>query len=198
MAATCFCGCGRTIEGVRARANNQGAQQMSRHLAVMRGALERDEAGDRTVETRAMVDEGTALVVAITRYLHGEGTRDDLDRGSNKAWLRNGRKLADALVASASGPPWAPDDASTAHLAQSGQRALGVIVDVQRDGMGNERVADLAISVSVRSADGATLDLSRKLSISVVQAPRTGDRVEVAYDPADPNRFVYRPHLDVD
>ena len=125
MATTCFCGCGREIEGLCPRANNEAAEQMSRHLAVMRGALERGETGDRAADTTAMVDEGTVLVAEIRRYLHGEISRDDLDRAASKDWLRKGAKLADALVASASGPRWFRDDPTTAHLAQSGQRATG-------------------------------------------------------------------------
>jgi Protein of unknown function (DUF3592) len=198
MATTCCCGCGRPIDGIRERANNEAAQQMSQHLAVMRGALDRGEAGDRTAETQAMVDEGAALVAGITRYLHGEMARDDLDKKANKEWLRTGAKLADALVSSASGPAWMPDDRSTTHLAHAGQRANGVVVDVKRAGMGNERVADLAIRVKVRSVDGGEMEITRSLSIAVVQAPRVGDRVEVAYDDADPNRFVYRPRVDLD
>jgi hypothetical protein len=37
-----------------------------------------------------MADEGTALVSQITRYLNGEITRDDLDKGATKDWLRAG------------------------------------------------------------------------------------------------------------
>jgi hypothetical protein len=197
MAATCACGCGRPIEGIRQRANNEAARQMTQHLAVMRGALERDEAGNRSAETQAMVDEGTALLTEITRYLHGEVSRDDLDGKAAKQWLRKGGKLADALARSSAGPTWEPDDPRTARLAQSGVRVPGVVVDVQRDGMGNERVADLAMRVSVRMDDGATTELTRSLSIAVVKAPRVGDRIEVAYDPDDPNRFVYRPRIEL-
>jgi hypothetical protein len=196
MAATCFDGCGREIEGIRARANNEAAEQMSQHLAVMRGALERGEAGARTAETQAMVDHGTMLVAEITRYLHGEADRDDLDKKANKEWLRKGAKLADELAKSGSGPAWEPDDSRTAHLAQAGVRAQGIIVDVQKDGMGNERVADLAVTVRVKTGDDSTMEVRRSLSIAVVKAPRIGDRVEVAYDTDDPNRFVYRPSLD--
>jgi hypothetical protein len=41
------------------------------------------------------------------------------------------------------------------------------------------------------------MELTRTLSIPVVKAPRVGDRVEVAYDTSDANRFVYRPRLDL-
>jgi hypothetical protein len=198
MAVTCACGCGRPIEGIRQRANNEAARQMAQHLAVMRGALERDEAGDRRAETLALVDEGTALLSETTRYLHGEVSRDDLDGKAAKQWLRKGGKLADALAHSGAGPAWEPADARTTHLAQAGVRAPGVVVDVQRDGMGNERVADLAMRVSVRMGDGTTKELARSLSIAVVKAPRVGDRVEVAYDPDEPDRFVYRPRIELD
>jgi hypothetical protein len=195
--STCFCGCGREIKGIRTRANNAAAAQMSQHLAVMRGALERGEPGGRAAETQATVDEGTALVDAIRRYLHGEIGRDDLDRAATKDWLRKGTNLADTLVSSTSGPRWEPDDPTTAHLAQSGQRASGVITDVRRNGLGNERVSDLVMTVSFRSTDGTPMALTRTLSIAVVKAPRVGDRVEVAYDASEPDGFVYRPLLDV-
>ena len=195
MASDCYCGCGREIEGIRARANNEACEQISRHVAVMQGALERGDAGDRTAEVQAMADEGTALVAQTTRYLHGEVGRDDLDKAATKDWLKRGSKLADTLVTSASGLPWVPDDTATAHLAQSGTRGAGVVVDVRKDGMGNERVADLAITVSVRAADGTTTELTRSLSVPVVSAPRVGDRVEVAYDPLAPQRFLYRPDV---
>ena len=113
---------------------------MSQHLAVMRGALDRDEAGDRTAETHDMVDEGTTLVASISAATSTRRSRVTTSTPrANKQWLRKGAKLADALVSSASGLPWEPDDTSTAHLGQSGQRVTGVVIDVQRDGMGNER-----------------------------------------------------------
>ncbi len=178
---------------MRPRANNAAAAEMVRHRDVLRGALDRGEAGDRTAEVEALADEGTALIDAIRRYLHGEISRDDLDRRATKEWLDRGRKVAEQLVSSASGAPWLPDDPRTAHLAQAGRRVRGVITDVRRAGLGNERVADLAMSVKVREPDGAETVLTRDLSIAVIRAPRVGDQVEVAYDEAEPDRFVYRP-----
>jgi hypothetical protein len=173
------------------------AGEMSRHLAVLRGALDRDETGERTTEVSALADQGTHLLGELTRYLHAEITRDDLDRAATKAWLDKGGATAGSLMASASGPPWTPNDPRTAHLAQAGTRAPGVITDVRRAGLGNARVADLTMTVTIRPSDGPTLELSRTLSIAVVQAPRIGDRVEVAYDPSDPHHFVYRPLIEL-
>ncbi|MFN8025779.1 MAG: hypothetical protein U0W40_05280 [Acidimicrobiia bacterium] len=192
--ATCFCGCGREIDGLRAVANNEAGQQMARDLAVMRGALQRDETGVRQVETEQMVAQGTVLVDAIVRYLHGEAERGDLDKGANKDWMKRGRKLAQALASSSAGPPWLPDDdSSMLHLAQTGTRAQGVISAVSRDGWGNERVASLEITVTIAAADGTTSAINRSVAVAVYEAPRVGDQVEVAYDPAAPDRFLYRP-----
>lgn len=193
--ATCFCGCGREIDGLRPRANNEAAKEIARDLAVLEGALSRGDTGARTAEAQALADEGTTRLAAIRSYLHGEVERDALDKRGNQAWMKTASKLADTLVASASGPSWEPDDPFTAHLAQAGLRAVGVVTDVRRDGLGNERVADLAMTVSARTPDGETLDVRRSLSIAVVKAPRVGDRVEIAYDPDAPDRFVYRPAL---
>jgi hypothetical protein len=58
---------------------------MSRHHGVLQGALDRGDAGGRTDDVRAMADEGARLIDAIRRYLHGDITRGDLDRGATKA-----------------------------------------------------------------------------------------------------------------
>jgi hypothetical protein len=195
--ATCFCGCGRQIEGIRRGANNKIAAHMYQDLAVMHGAIERGEAGPLTAQTRSMADEGVLLLEMITRYLHGEVQRDQVDRGMIKKWNKRASRLADSLVETATGPAWEPDDPRTDGLGHSGQRVKGVVTDVRREGWGNDRVASLRMSVLVRTVDGAEIALERALSISVVKAPRVGDSVEVAYDPADPNRFVYRPLVEM-
>jgi hypothetical protein len=197
MAATCFCGCGRRITGIRPRANNAVAGKMSEHLAVLRGALGHDEAGGRTAEVSALAHEGTRLIGDIARYLHGEITRADLDRAAVKAWLGKGGEVARSLVASTSGPSWEPDDRRTAELALTGTRAPGVVTDVDSAGYGNTHIAAVDLTVTVRTANGTLQQLRRKLTIAVTKAPRVGDRVEVAYDAADPNRFVYRPRVEL-
>jgi hypothetical protein len=195
--ATCFCGCGREIEGIRRRANNAVSTHMSRDLTVLQGALERDDAGQKTAETRAVADEGVLLLGAIKRYLHGEVERDQLNRGRIKSWAKEARSLAKELLESGPGPVWEPHDHRTNHLAQAGERARGVITDVRRNGWGNDQVANLAVSVLARTSDGTEIELERTLSISVVKAPRVGDAVEVAFEPGDPTRFVYRPLVEL-
>lgn len=169
---------------------------MSDDLAVLHGALDKGEVGERAAEVTALATQGDDLLASITRYLHDEVERSALDKAAITGWLGKAGKMCDSLVEGSSGPAWEPDDPSTAHLAQSGVRATGVVTDVSRDGWGNERVASLKMSVSVQPVGGSTFDASRALSIAVVKAPRVGDHVEVSYDPTNPNRFVYRPALD--
>jgi len=197
MAAMCFCVCGRRIKGIRPRAYNAVAGMMSEHLSVLRGALGYDDAGERSAEVSAMADEGIRLIGDITRYLHGEIRRADLDRAAIKTWLGRGRAVAQSLVASTRGPSWEPDDPRMAALALTGTRAPGVVVDVESTGYGNTHVAAVDMTVTLRTADGATRQLRQKLTITVIKAPRVGDRVEVAYDASDPHRFVYRPLIEL-
>jgi hypothetical protein len=170
---------------------------MSEHLAVLRGALGHDDAGGRTAEVSALAGEGTRLIGDVARYLHGEITRADVDRAAVKAWLGKGRAVARSLVASTSGLSWEPDDRRTAHLALTGTRAPGLVTDVESAGFANNHRAAVDLTVTVRTPDGATQQLRRKLTITVVKAPRVGDRVQVAYDASDPHRFVYRPLIEL-
>jgi hypothetical protein len=198
MGASCFCGCGRPVKGVRLRAANSTAADVTERVAALHGTLDNDAAGAQSRDVRSLAAEGDALVAALTTYVHGETERGDLDKAGITEWLRRARAMPASLAAGSTGPAWEPDDRSTAMLGPGGVRAVGVITDVQKAGWGNERVADLAIAVSTTAPDGTPLELRRELSIAVIKAPRVGDRVEVAYDAADPDRFVYRPHLDLD
>lgn len=135
------------------------------------------------------------LLGKITRYLHGEITRADLDRAAVKAWLGKGSAVARSLVTSTSGPSWEPDDPRTAELALTGIRPRGGHQCRERRLRQHTHFAAVGLTVTVPTAGGATQQL-RKLTIAVVKAPRVGDRVEVAYDAADPHRFVYRPLID--
>ena len=78
MASTCFCGCGREIKGIRPTANNVVAGEMSDDLAVLRGALDKGEAGAHADRATALVAEGTNHLELITKYLHDEIKRSDL------------------------------------------------------------------------------------------------------------------------
>lgn len=197
MAAMCFCGCGRRIRGIRPRANNAVAGTMAEHLSVLSGALGYDDAGGRSAEVSAVADEGIRLIGDITRYLHGEISRADLDRAAIKTWLDRGRAMKQSLLASTRGPSWEPDDPRTATLGLTGTRAPGVVTDVESAGFGNTHVAAVDMTVTLRTADGATQQLRQKVTTTVLKAPRVGDRVEVAYDASDPHRFVYRPLIEL-
>lgn len=197
MGADCFCGCGREIKGVRPKANNAVAREMSDDLAVLRGALDNGDADDRSDQVRSLVARGADRLASMRGYLHEEIARGDLDKGATTTWRAEARKMCDSLLESSSGPAWEPDDPGTEKLAQSGTRAKGVITDVSRHGRGNERVASLEMSVSILQEGESRLDISRTLSIAVVKAPQIGDRIEVSYDPNDPDRFVYRPSIEL-
>ena len=197
MAAICFCGCGREIKGFRRRATNDVAKQMSQDLAVLSGAIERAAGGPRTGEAQQLADEGAAVVDEARRLVHGEVDRQDVDRSRLRNWANDARSLAADLVTSAPGPSWAPDDPRTNHLAHAGERARGVITDVRKDGWGNDQVSVLAMSVAARTSDGTLIELERSLSIRSDMAPRVGDHIDVAYDPTDLSRFVYRPIVEL-
>lgn len=178
------------------RAADMVASQMSDALGELNGALRNGEAGGQSEAVGQMVGEGTALLEAMMSYLHGEIGRSDVDRTTNKAWLDRAKKLSKSLSGSAGGPAWEPNDPTTTGLELSGTRARGVIIHVGKSGWGNERVASLEMAVSVATPDGSVLEIRRTLGIAIVKAPRVGDHVEVSYDDADPNRFVYRPLIE--
>jgi hypothetical protein len=191
MSAACFCGCGRPVQGIRKRANNAVAATITEDLAVLQGARAQGATEGRGDEVAVLVSEGDGLLAGIRAYLHDEAGRGDLDKSATTSWLERARTERRALDDAGDGPPWKPDEPGTDVLVHTGQRTSGVISAVERSSLGNERVASLAVTVTIRES-GERTTLTRTISIAVTEAPRVGDQVEVAYD-GDARIFVYRP-----
>ena len=77
-------------------------------------------------------------------------------------------------------------------LTYGGRRAPGVVVDVRDTGTSVNTEYGIRIVVEVRPVDEAPFTVRRKALVPRTALPRVGDPVEVAYDPADPEDFVFR------
>lgn len=175
---------------MRRKAANLTGADMAEQLSVIAAAEARTTTGDLAAEARSMVEEGRSLLASVAALAHEEISRRDFDKKAVLDWVARARKLRPALAASEPGPAWKPDEPSTEVIAATGVRASGVVVGVASDGWGNDRVADLKVVVRLDDTAGTTLE--RSLSVLAREAPREGDRVEVAYDVADTSRFVFR------
>lgn len=175
---------------MRRRAANAIGAEMTTLLTVLEGSLANGAAGNTSGEVRQLIDTGEPLAGTIRALVHGEVTRKDFDKAPVVTWMSEAKKRVPTMAARTDGPAWKPSDPATARLAAGGTQARGVIAVVEKNGWGNERVADLKVTVRLDDADGTAL--VRSLSIPVREAPREGDRVEVRYDPSSPDRFVYR------
>ncbi len=193
MATSCFCGCGREIKGVRARANNTVAGQVDQDLTTLRGALDYGEAGTHTEAAATVIGEGETMLDQLTVFLHG-GDRT-VDKSALQSWLGTAKDLRGEIV-NAMTNPWLPDEPNTDLVANSGVRSRGVVTEVRRVGGGNEFVATVDLTVEVQDDAGGPVPLQRKASFSVIKTPRVGDDVEVSYQPTDLGKFVVRPHID--
>lgn len=194
MARECHCGCGRPVAGLRKRANDSAASQMTEDLAVLHGALHSDGSTGGDADLVALAAEGDVLLDRLRACLHDEVDRADVDRSATRDWLVRARSARRSLDRSGDGPPWVPDEPGTDVLVHTGARGVGVVSSVERSGWGNERVAELTVQVTLRGADGEPITLDRRVSVAVTHAPRVGDQVEVAHDPAS-GRFAYRPRV---
>lgn len=193
VAVTCTCGCGRAIKGIKARANNTVAGQITEDVEVLRGALERGDVAAHTDTVIATVAQGEVILEGLITYLHGNGS-SGVDKGATRAWLGAARELRGQLTADATNP-WLPSDGGNDVVANTGVRSRGVITEVRRTG-GNEFVARLDVAVEARDDSGEVIVLRRGASISVIQVPRVGDQVEISYHPTDRSRFVFRPVIE--
>ena len=188
---TCACGCQQAVKGLRRRAANKVADRMRRDLLLLAGAL-----ADGTLQDPAgaegLLAEGMALLPELTARVHGQRTRAELDRDAVAEWVRRvgpvrGQAVSGAVARGFQGPV-----GSIAELTYGGVRAPGVVTAVTDTGTTVNTEVRLRVTVAVQPVDGPAFEVTRKVLVPRVAFPRVGDAVEVAYDPADPQDFVYR------
>lgn len=196
MASTCFCGCERPIEGLRARANNTVAEAMARDLAVIEGAARHGDADGDPAALDDLAAEGRRHLDAIRAFLHGEIGRDALDKDGAVSWSKQASEVRAALTSPDGPGAWRSREDRSADLPYTGVRAPGVIADVRRTG-GNAHRVDLDLVASVRTADGSILTVTGGVTALTYEAPRVGDAVEVAYDPDEPTALAFRPMVQL-
>ena len=196
MSKECFCGCGREIPFGRVRATNAFARQVRKDVEMFKGAIEHDPGDDRALELTRLVREGEALIGPLREVMHGARERGDRDKSVERAWLNDASKQRKRLmleVASEyeSGPSgW--HALESAQLLYSGKRAPARVVDVKDTGATINENPRVKIVFRVEPDEAEPFELERKLTVPRVGIPSRGEKVEVAYDPSDPESFTFR------
>jgi len=192
----CFCGCGRSIKGFRARARNALGRRMSLDLAMFRIALDEGIVTEGAADLEAFVAEGPQHIERLRANIHGELSRRDMDKEAIVSWSKQSSDPRKVLVMRTIELGWACDSGDPFNVIYGGRRMAATIVEVEdTQSTVNERPR-LWVTVEARPADSRPFALRKRFTVSRGAIPHVGDTVEVAYDPADPNDFAYRPAPD--
>jgi hypothetical protein len=191
---TCACGCGREISGIRARAANAMAGQLDPLVALLTGAAaEGVSLGDDDVTDMAeLAAEGRALLEVLTDVLHGRSDRDQIDKRALRAWTGRATSASTQLAATASSMGFQGPATRTARLAFAGRRVFGRVTRVEDTGTTVNNRPRVRVEVEIPGEDGRVVTLTQKTTVSRFGLPRVGENVEVGYDPADPDGYVFR------
>lgn len=190
-AAGCSCGCGRRVRGLRLRAADGLARRMRTDLAVFRAARA-DGVPCDGAELDALVAGAGPLLEQLTARVHGDAGGSDVDKRAVTAWLRRAegprREISCAAVGGLTGPLGA-----AVEIFYAGVRSPGRIVAVRDTGMTVNTQVRAEVTVEVHPPGEEAVVLTHRVLVSRIAFPRVGDRVEVGVDPADPDRFAWRP-----
>jgi hypothetical protein len=189
MATECFCGCGLEVPFGRRRAANAVGAQFDEQLRVLRGARERG--AERPLAE--LVAGGEALREGLRGVVHGTIDRADYDKSASRAWMKRAleerTRLADE-VAEQDYAGW--NTLEQSELVHAGSRAPGVVIEVKDTGTTVNNQPRVRLRLRVQPEGEPPFEVERKLLVSRLAIPRAGDRVEVAYDPDDRDRFTFR------
>lgn len=185
MSSECFCGCGMRVPFGRRRAANALGARFDEQLRVFRGA-NRDSLAE-------LIATGETLRERLRGVVHGTIDRKDYDKPASRAWVKRAlearRRLADE-VAAQDYAGW--NTLEQSELVHAGRRAPGVVVDVADTGTTINNQPRVRLRLRVQPEGEPPFEVERKLLVSRVSIPRAGERVEVAYDPDDRDRFTFR------
>ena len=194
--ATCFCGCGREIKGMRLGAANRIADRMRIDLALFRGGIgDRLVAPDQVAEVSAMIDEGAGWLTWLESYLHGAASRRDMDKAGITDWVKRAAAPRKAVAVGATGLGFHGGGVRLAELLYVGHRAPGVVVALRDTGTTINQQPRVEVTLELRPGDRTPTRLSTKMLVTRVDPPRVGDRVDVAFRPDDPGTFAFRRSL---
>ncbi len=194
MAKACFCGCGLDVPFGRRRVANELGETYDEHLAIFRGALERSvlQPAEES-ELRELVAAGGPLRDGLRDVVHGTLDRKDFDKSSGRAWLKRAidvrGRMAEQLIAEDYAGWNAHEQAELVH---AGSHAPAVVIAVDDTGMTVNNDPRVRVRLRVEPDGEPPFEVERKVLVSRVAIPRTGERVTVHYDPEDRSRFTFR------
>jgi putative oligomerization/nucleic acid binding protein len=190
MATECFCGCGVEVPLGRRRAANAVGAQFDEQLRVLRGALERGADPGRLAE---LVASGEALRDGLRGIVHGTIDRNDYDKSASRAWMKRALEERGRLAEEVAGQDYAGwNTLEQSELVHAGSRAPGVVIEVKDTGTTVNNQPRVRLRLRVQPEGEPPFEIERKLLVSRLAIPRAGERVEVAYDPDDRDRFTFR------
>jgi hypothetical protein len=193
VATECFCGCGAEVPFGRRRATNLVGGQTAEQLAVIRGALDGGAEPEHAAQLADLVSRGDALVEALREVVHGTRDRKDFDKGASRAWMKEALDVRERLAKDAIAQDYAGWNAlEQSELIHTGKRAAAHILDVHDTGMTVNENPRVKVRLRVEPPGEEPFEVERKVLVSRVRIPRAGERVEVVYDPDDPERFTFR------
>ena len=189
--AECFCGCGREVPFGRARVHNALGKMYDELLPVLEGALERESGPAGASELADFVDRGRRLREDVRGLVHKTKDRKDFDKDASSKWTHEAieRRKAiaeEAIEAGYTGSAW-----TAAKLLTAGRRAPARVVAVEDTGVTANNDPRVKIVLQVEPPGEPPFQVERKLVVSRVAIPRRGESVEVAYDPADPEKLTF-------
>jgi hypothetical protein len=194
--ADCFCGCERSIGliGHKRRANKLG-EEISAALGQARGALARVGQLQGDPELEQLAGSGQAILDELAAYLHDELARDELDEAAASAWDQRFQRRRGDIADAVMNEGWTGlDPTKVAPLVLAGARAPATIVGLHDSGAAINRRPNIDMRLRVEPPGAESFDIQQKFLVSrLVDVPRQGARVEVAYDPADTTQISLRP-----
>lgn len=193
MARECFCGCGLEVPFGRRRAANALGASFDEQLRVLRGALERGADPARQQPLAELVASGQALRDDLRGVVHGTIDRDDYDKSASRAWMKRALDERGRLADEVAGQDYAGwNTLEQSELVHAGSRAPGVVIEVKDTGTTVNNQPRVRLRLRVQPEGEPPFEVERKLLVSRLAIPRAGERVEVAYDPDDHDRFTFR------
>lgn len=193
MATTCFCGCGMRVPFSRRRFANAAGKRLDRDLRLFRGALERSDQGTHAAELGELVVLGSPLRDTLRGIVHGTVDRREYDKAAARAWLKRAHGARGRLgreVAKADFAGW--DAIGAADLLYAGRRAPAVVLDVEDTGVTVNNNPRVRLRLRVEPKGETPFEVERKIVVSRLAIPRAGERLDVAYDLADPDKLTFR------
>jgi len=170
----------------RRRVTSLYGGKIAENVAMLQGAQQRAPQLVAGGDVPRLIAEGLAFRTTLARVVHGEASRETIDKDALKVWWEQMLPYRERMTKAGTELEGSLFGGRNAEIALTGIRAEAVLVRVEDTGTTVNDMPRVRLVFEARPAAGPPVEIAIVRNVSRLSIPRPGITLPIAYDADDP------------